>query len=145
NNKIIAITGNTESFLAKNATYVLNSYIEKEACPNDLAPTTSTTAQMVIGDCLAVWLVHLRGFSERDIAKYHPGGSLGKKLYLRISDITSQNAKPQVGPNTPIKDVIIEISEKMLGATAVLDSGKIVGIITDGDIRRMLSKNDKFG
>lgn len=145
NNKIIAITGNPNSFLATNATYVLNSYIEKEACPNDLAPTTSTTAQMVIGDCLAVCLVHLRGFSERDFAKYHPGGSLGKKLYLRISDITSQNTKPQVSPDTPIKNVIIEISEKMLGATAVLDNGKIVGIITDGDIRRMLSKNDNFG
>ncbi len=144
NNKIIAITGNPDSFLGKNATYVLNSYIEKEACPNDLAPTTSTTAQMVVGDCLAVCLVQMRGFSRKDFAKYHPGGSLGKKLYLRISDITSQNAKPQVDPNTPVIEVIVEISEKMLGATAVIENGKIVGIITDGDIRRMISKETDF-
>lgn len=144
NNKIIAITGNPSSFLGKNATYVLNSYVEKEACPNDLAPTTSTTAQMVIGDCLAVCLVQLRGFSRKDFAKYHPGGSLGKKLYLRISDITSQNAKPEVQPETPVIEVIVEISEKMLGATAVIENGKIVGIITDGDIRRMISKNADF-
>lgn len=143
-NKLIAITGNPESFLAKQATYVLNSYIEKEACPNNLAPTTSTTAQMVIGDCLAVCLVQLRGFSQKDFAKYHPGGALGKRLYLRISDITSQNEKPQVAPDTPITEAIIEISEKMLGATAVLEDGKIIGIITDGDIRRMLSKDLNF-
>lgn len=143
-NKLIGITGNTSSYLAENANYVLNSYIEIEACPNDLAPTTSTTAQMVIGDCLAVCLVELRGFSSKDFAKYHPGGSLGKKLYLRISDITSKNTKPEVGPDTPIIKVIIEISEKMLGATAVIDQGKIVGIITDGDIRRMITDNMDF-
>lgn len=140
NNKLIGITGSENSFLGRNADYILNSYIEKEACPNNLAPTTSTTAQMVIGDALAVCLVEMRGFSERDFAKYHPGGALGKKLYLRISDITSQNTKPQVHPDTGIAQVIVEISEKMLGAAAVIDNGKIVGIITDGDIRRMLSK-----
>lgn len=144
NNKIIAITGNPHSFLGQNATYTLNSYIEKEACPNNLAPTTSTTAQMVIGDCLAVCLVHLRGFSKRDFAKYHPGGALGKRLYLRISDLTDQNEKPEVSPESSVADVIVEITEKMLGATAVVDQGKIVGIITDGDIRRMLSKNPNF-
>lgn len=141
NNKIIAITGNLSSFLAEQADYVLNCHIEKEACPNNLAPTTSTTAQMVLGDALAVSLVHLRGFSSKDFAKYHPGGALGKKLYLRISDITSQNEKPAVAPDTPVSEVILEISEKMLGATVVIESSKIVGIITDGDIRRMLSDN----
>ncbi len=141
NNKIIAITGNLSSFLAEQADYVLNSHVEHEACPNNLAPTTSTTAQLVIGDALAVCLVELRGFSKKDFAKYHPGGSLGKKLYLRIRDITSQNEKPEVHPDTPIAEVILEISEKMLGATVVIDQGKIVGIITDGDIRRMLSQN----
>lgn len=137
-NKIIAITGNTSSFLAEQAEYVLDTTIEKEACPNNLAPTTSTTAQMVIGDALAVSLVHLRGFSRQDFAKYHPGGSLGKKLYLRVHDITVQNQKPQVEPGTSVAKVIVEISEKMLGAAAVLDNGKIIGIVTDGDVRRML-------
>jgi len=140
-NKLIAITGNIHSFLAEQADFVLNASIEKEACPNNLAPTTSTTAQLVIGDALAVCLVKLKGFSRKDFAKYHPGGALGKKLYLRISDITSQNQKPQVAPNTPITKVIVEISEKMLGAAAVIEQGKIVGIITDGDIRRMLSRD----
>lgn len=143
-NKLIAITGNMSSFLAEKADYVLNATIEKEACPNNLAPTTSTTAQLVMGDALAVCLVQLRGFSRKDFAKYHPGGALGKKLYLRISDITSQNEKPQVAPDTPISKVIVEISEKMLGAVAVLDKGKIVGIVTDGDIRRMLAKDLDF-
>ncbi len=143
-NKIIAITGNSSSFLAEQADYVLNCHVEQEACPNNLAPTTSTTAQMVIGDALAVCLVKLRGFSSKDFAKYHPGGALGKKLYLRISDITARNEKPQVEPDTPISGVIVEITEKMLGATVVIDNGAIIGIITDGDIRRMLSdqKND---
>lgn len=141
NNKIIAITGNLSSFLAEQADYVLNSHVDHEACPNNLAPTTSTTAQLVIGDALAICLVELRGFSKKDFAKYHPGGSLGKKLYLRIRDITSQNEKPQVHPDTPIAEVIMEISAKMLGATVVIDQGEIVGIITDGDIRRMLSQN----
>ncbi|WP_324720480.1 KpsF/GutQ family sugar-phosphate isomerase [Salinimicrobium sp. HB62] len=140
-NTLIAITGSTESFLGKQADYVLNSYVEKEACPNNLAPTTSTTAQLVIGDALAVCLLELRGFSSQDFAKYHPGGALGKKLYLRVSDIADQNQKPQVTPDTPIPQVIIEISEKMLGVTAVLDKDEIVGIVTDGDIRRMLQKS----
>ena len=140
-NILIAITGSTDSFLGKQADYVLNSYVEKEACPNNLAPTTSTTAQLVIGDALAVCLLELRGFSSQDFAKYHPGGALGKKLYLRVSDIADQNQKPQVTPDTPIPQVIIEISEKMLGVTAVLDNDKILGIVTDGDIRRMLQKS----
>lgn len=144
NNKVIAITSNPASFLAEHADYVLDVSIEKEACPNNLAPTTSTTVQMVMGDALAVCLVKLKGFSSRDFAKYHPGGTLGKRLYLRVSDITSQNEKPQVSPDTPITKVIIEISEKMLGAAAVIENNKIVGIITDGDIRRMLSKTTDF-
>ncbi len=143
-NKLIAITGNKDSFLGQHADFVLNTFVEKEACPNNLAPTTSTTAQLVIGDAVAVCLLHIRGFSSNDFAKYHPGGALGKKLYLRVGDITSENLKPQVSPETNIKDVIIEITEKMLGVTAVTENGKIVGIITDGDLRRMLSKNDNF-
>ena len=141
-NKMIAITGNPESYLAQQADHVLNTFVEKEACPNNLAPTTSTTAQLVIGDALAVCLLELRGFSSKDFAKYHPGGSLGKKLYLRVSDLSSINQKPQVAPDTSLKEVIIEISEKMLGVTAVVDNNTIVGIITDGDLRRMLSKSD---
>ena len=143
-NKMIAITGNIDSFLGQQADFVLNTYVEKEACPNNLAPTTSTTAQLVIGDALAVCLLELRGFSSKDFAKYHPGGALGKKLYLRVSDLSSVNQKPAVSTSTPIKDVIIEISEKMLGVTSVIENGKIIGIITDGDLRRMLSKTDDF-
>ncbi len=127
-------------FLEKQADHVLNSYVEKEACPNNLAPTTSTTAQLVMGDALAVCLLELRGFSSKDFAKYHPGGALGKKLYLRVGDIAEQNQRPSVSPDTPIPQVIIEISEKMLGVTAVLENDKIIGIVTDGDIRRMLQK-----
>ncbi|MBT8273057.1 MAG: KpsF/GutQ family sugar-phosphate isomerase [Bacteroidia bacterium] len=141
-NKMIAITGNTESFLGQQADYILNAYVEKEVCPNNLAPTTSTTAQLVIGDALSICLLELRGFSSKDFAKYHPGGSLGKKLYLRVSDLTSMNQKPEVSPDTDLKNVIIEITEKMLGVTAVIENRKIVGIITDGDLRRMLSKRD---
>jgi len=143
-NTLIALTGNKESFLGKEADYVLNCYIEKEACPNNLAPTTSTTAQMVMGDALAVCLLNLKGFSSKDFAKYHPGGSLGKKLYLRVRDITSQNMIPQVSPDTDIANAIIEISEKMLGVTAVLENDKILGIITDGDIRRMLKDHEEI-
>ncbi|WP_439151519.1 KpsF/GutQ family sugar-phosphate isomerase [Winogradskyella sp.] len=141
-NKMIAITGNKDSFLGQQANYVLNAYIEQEACPNNLAPTTSTTAQLVMGDALAVCLLELRGFSSKDFAKYHPGGALGKRLYLRVNDLSSQNLKPQVGLEASLKEVIVEITEKMLGVTAVLDNNKIVGIITDGDLRRMLSKSD---
>ncbi len=143
-NKIIAITSNTASFLGEQADFILNAYVEKEACPNNLAPTTSTTAQLVMGDALAVCLLEIRGFTSKDFAKYHPGGSLGKQLYLRVSDLTSLNAQPQVRPNTPMKEVIVEISKNMLGVTAVIDGGKIVGIITDGDLRRMLTKVDSM-
>ena len=140
-NKIVAITGNTASYLGTNADFVLNSYVEKEACPNNLAPTSSTTAQLVIGDALAVCLLEKNNFSSKDFAKYHPGGALGKKLYLRVSDLISNNELPIVAPATPIKDVIIEISKKRLGTTAVIENNKIVGIITDGDLRRMLKDN----
>jgi len=143
-NKMIAITGNENSYLAQQADYVLNTYVEQEACPNNLAPTTSTTAQLVIGDALAICLLELRGFSSKDFAKYHPGGALGKRLYLRVSDLSSLNQRPQVGLNTNIKDVIVEITEKLLGVTAVVEGKKIVGIITDGDLRRMLTKSDSF-
>ncbi|WP_420804787.1 KpsF/GutQ family sugar-phosphate isomerase [Wocania ichthyoenteri] len=143
-NKMIAITGNKDSFLGQQADFVLNAYVEQEACPNNLAPTTSTTAQLVIGDALAVCLLELRGFSSNDFAKYHPGGALGKKLYLRVHDISSVNQKPKVNLDTSIKNIIIEITEKMLGVTAVVENEKIVGIITDGDLRRMLTKVDNF-
>ena len=143
-NLLVGITADRDSFLGKESDYVLNSYVEKEACPNNLAPTTSTTAQMVIGDALAICLLKLKGFSRKDFAKYHPGGSLGKKLYLRVSDITAQNMKPQVAPETSVTDAIIEISEKMLGVAAVIENDKIIGIITDGDIRRMLKNNTDF-
>lgn len=143
-NTLIAITGSPESFLGQQADFTLNSYVEKEACPNNLAPTTSTTAQLVVGDALAVCLLDLRGFSSKDFAKYHPGGALGKKLYLRVNDITRQNLKPAVDIETPVTQVIVEISEKMLGVTAVLENDEIVGIVTDGDIRRMLYKNQDF-
>ncbi len=140
-NTIIGITANKESFLGQEADYVLHAYTEKEACPNNLAPTTSTTVQLVMGDALAVCLLNLQGFSSRDFAKYHPGGALGKKLYLRVSDITSQNQKPEVAPTSDINAVIVEMTEKRLGATAVTENGKVLGIITDGDLRRMLTKD----
>ena len=139
-NKIIAITGNVDSFLGKNADFPLNTFVEKEACPNNLAPTTSTTAQLVMGDALAVCLQDLRGFTKKDFAKYHPGGALGKRLYLRVSDLIKNNQIPKVNTSDSITKVIVEISERRLGVTAVLENKKIVGIITDGDLRRMLSK-----
>jgi len=139
-NKLIGMTGNPKSFLAEQSDFLLGAAVEKEACPNNLAPTTSTTAQLVMGDALAICLLDLRGFSEEDFAKFHPGGTLGKKLYLRVSDIASENMKPVVDADADVREVIIEISEKMLGATAVLDQNKLIGIITDGDIRRMLKK-----
>lgn len=140
-NKIAAITGNKNSFLGKNVDFVLNSYVEKEACPNNLAPTSSTTAQLVIGDALAICLLDLNDFSSKDFAKYHPGGALGKKLYLRVNELAEANEVPSVKRDTLIKDVIIEISKKRLGTTAVIENDFIVGIVTDGDIRRMLEKN----
>lgn len=140
-NKIIAITGNESSFLAEHADHTLSSYVEKEACPNNLAPTTSTTAQLVIGDALAICLLNLKDFSSSDFAKYHPGGTLGRKLYLRVNELAEKNEMPQVDELSPIKDVIIEISKKRLGSTAVVNNGSIAGIITDGDIRRMLENS----
>jgi len=142
NNKLIAITSNKNSVLAQQADSVLYAHVDKEACPNNLAPTTSTTAQLVLGDALAVCLLEMKHFGSSDFAKYHPGGALGKRLYLKVSDIVSHNQKPEVSPDTDIKKVIVEISEKMLGVTAVLNNHQIVGIVTDGDIRRMLSKTD---
>lgn len=143
-NKLIAMTGNTESFLAKQADFILNTHVNREACPNGLAPTTSTTAQLVMGDALAIVLLELKGFSSSDFAKYHPGGALGKRLYLRVSDLVIKNQVPKVDKHADVKKVIIEISEKMLGVTAVLDGDKVVGIVTDGDIRRMLNKHDNI-
>jgi arabinose-5-phosphate isomerase len=139
-NKLIALVGNTDSYLAQQADHVLSTYVEKEACPNNLAPTSSTTAQLAMGDALAVCLLDCREFSSSDFAKFHPGGSLGKKLYLKVSDISVQNPKPAVKPGDNIKSVIMEMSSKRLGATAVVDEGKLVGVITDGDLRRMLEK-----
>ena len=143
-NKLIAVVGNMESYLARNADYALDTNVPKEACPNNLAPTSSTTAQMVMGDALAVALLECRGFTSSDFAKFHPGGSLGKKLYLRVQDIYSQNDRPMVEITDDIRTVIVEITSKRLGATAVLDDGKLEGIITDGDLRRMLQKYDKI-
>ncbi|MDJ0646511.1 MAG: KpsF/GutQ family sugar-phosphate isomerase [Flavobacteriaceae bacterium] len=143
-NKIIAITGTKDSYLGQQADFVLNSYVAQEACPNNLAPTTSTTAQLVIGDALAVSLLEMREFTSKDFAKYHPGGSLGKRLYLRVSDLVDTNAKPEISTDASISDVIIEISEKRLGTTAVTDNGQVLGIITDGDIRRMLKNNQSI-
>lgn len=142
NNKLIAITGNVTSFLGKEADYTLNTYVEKEACPNNLAPTNSTTAQLVIGDAIAVCLMEMRNFTAEDFAKYHPGGALGKKLLLRVGEMLDTTHKPSVSPDSSIKNVIVEISEKRLGVTAVVEDNKVIGIITDGDIRRMLNKTE---
>jgi arabinose-5-phosphate isomerase len=141
-NKLVAITGNTTSFLGKEADYVLNTYVESEACPNNLAPTNSTTAQLVMGDAIAVCLMEMKNFTTEDFAKYHPGGALGKKLMLRVKDMLDTAHKPIVAPNSNIKTVIVEISEKRLGVTAVVDKDKVIGIITDGDLRRMLNKSE---
>jgi len=143
-NKIIAITGNIDSFLGTNADFTLNTFVEKEACPNNLAPTTSTTAQLVMGDALAVCLLKLKGFTSNDFAKYHPGGALGKRLYLRVSDLIKNNEIPKVNKDSTISNVIVEITEKRLGVAAVVENDRIVGIITDGDIRRMLSKSTEI-
>lgn len=139
---LVALVSNTDSYLARQADYVLNATIDKEACPNNLAPTTSTTAHLALGDALAVCLVHLRNFTPADFATFHPGGSLGKQLYLKVSDISVHNAVPVVHPDATLKEVIVEISSKRLGCTAVADDDKrLQGIITDGDLRRMLEKN----
>lgn len=144
NNPLIAITANKESFLATQSDYVLYAYTHREACPNNLAPTTSTTSQLVIGDALAVALMQVKQFGSADFAKYHPGGALGKRLYLTVGEAIAKNQVPIVAPETDIKQVIIEISQKMLGVTAVLDGERIVGVITDGDIRRMLSRYEEI-
>ena len=141
NNKLIAITGETNSYLSEKSDIVISSYIDNEACPNNLAPTTSTTAQLVIGDAIAVCLVKLRGFSPNDFAKYHPGGTLGKRLFLKVKDLIDTKSLPKVDASDLMKDVIIEISNKMLGIAVVLEKNKIVGVITDGDLRRQLLKS----
>ena len=143
-NTLIAITGNITSFLAKGSDHILDTTVEKEADPINLAPTTSTTAQLVMGDALAVCLMEMRNFNSDNFAKYHPGGALGKKLLLRVKDMLENSHKPMVTPETPVKKVIFEISEKRLGVTAVIDNEKVVGIVTDGDIRRMLNDTDSI-
>lgn len=143
-NTLIAITGNMTSFLAKGSDHILNTTVEKEACPINLAPTSSTTAQLVMGDALAVCLMEMRDFKPEDFAVYHPGGALGKKLLLRVKDMLEHTLKPMVDPDASIKQVIFEISEKRLGVTAVVENEKVIGIITDGDIRRMLNERDSF-
>ena len=139
--KLISITSDKNSFLAINSDFFINSFIEKEACPNNLAPTTSTTAQLVIGDAIAICLLEIKGFNKKDFAKYHPGGSLGKKLNVKVNDLLDVNLKPKVNFNEKFENIIDEISKNMLGATAVLKNKKIMGIITDGDLRRFFSKN----
>lgn len=143
-NSLIAIVGNVDSYLALQSDKVLNVTVEKEACPNNLVPTSSTTAQLVMGDALAVSLLELRGFSTGDFAKIHPGGTLGKRLYLRVADLFVQNQIPKVNIHETMENVILEISSKRLGATAVLQDRKLVGVITDGDLRRMLEKHSDF-
>lgn len=143
-NPLIAITGNLQSFLAQNSKVILDTTVDEEACPNNLAPTSSTTAQLVMGDALAVCLMEMRNFKSEDFAKYHPGGALGKKLLMRVQDMMHNAAKPMVKSDADIKNVIVEISEKRLGVTAVMEHDMLVGIITDGDIRRMLYEKDEF-
>ena len=143
-NKIIAICGNKDSYLASQADFFLDASIEKEACTHNLAPTSSTTVQLVIGDALAVCLLESKNFTDKDFARFHPGGALGKRLLLKVGDIAEKNEKPSVDSDESVANVIIEISQKRLGATAVLDGKKLIGIITDGDLRRMLQKEKKI-
>ena len=143
-NLLVAMVGNVDSYLAQQADKVLETTIDKEACPNNLAPTSSTTAQLVMGDALAVSLLETRGFSSSDFARIHPGGSLGKRLYLRVSDLAVNNQIPQVDLSERMEKIILEISSKRLGATAVMDNGKLTGLITDGDLRRMLEKHHDY-
>lgn len=143
-NTLIGITGNTESFLGKQSDFVLNTFVERESCPNNVAPTNSTTAQLVMGDALAICLMEERGFTANDFAKYHPGGALGKKLLFRVKDMLDTENRPQVSPDVNIKEAIVEISQKRLGVTAVVENENLIGIITDGDIRRMLERQDTF-
>lgn len=144
-NILIGMVGEQTSFLAEHSNLILNTEFEKEACPHNLAPTTSTTAQLALGDALAICLLECREFNAADFAKYHPGGSLGKRLYLKAGDLASTNEKPAISPDAPVKDVLIEISKNRLGAVAVVDTGNyVLGIITDGDIRRMLENYDSI-
>lgn len=143
-NTLIGMTANEQSFLAQESDLILLAYVENESCPNGLAPTNSTTAQLVLGDALAICLMELRNFRSEDFAKYHPGGALGKKLLLRVKDMLDTSHTPQVNPEASIKKVIMEISEKRLGVTAVVENNKVIGIITDGDIRRMLNDRDSI-
>lgn len=143
-NPVVALCGAADSYLATHADCLVNSTVEKEACPNNLAPTTSTTAQLVMGDALAVCLLNLKGFTARDFARYHPGGALGKKLYLRVQDVIHRGGGPQVAPEAPVREAIYEISSKRLGATAVTEANRVLGIITDGDIRRMLERHESI-
>lgn len=143
-NKLIGMVGNTQSYLAKASDFIIDTTVSREACPYNLAPTSSTTAQMVMGDALAVTLLECRGFTAGDFARLHPGGALGKKMYLRVSDLSINNEVPKVDPNADVRKVIMEISARRLGATAVIDHGKMLGIITDGDLRRMLEKNENI-
>jgi arabinose-5-phosphate isomerase len=141
--RLIGITGQPDSFLAKESDHVLNTWVEKEACPHNLAPTTSTTAQLVMGDALAICLMHLSGFTGNDFARFHPGGNLGKRLSLLAGDLAAEHEQPRVLPSASLKAVIVEITEKRLGVTAVVDEkDAVIGIITDGDLRRMLEKRD---
>ncbi len=141
-NKLIAMVGSEDSYLAKSADFRINCFVEKEACPNNLAPTSSTTAQLVMGDALAVCLLYCRNFTAADFARYHPGGSLGKRLYLRVGDLYPRNEKPSVSKDTSIAQSLIEISSKRLGCAVVTENKKVLGIITDGDLRRMLNNNE---
>ncbi len=144
-NKVIGMVGNMDSFLAKKSDFVLNTTVEQEACPNNLAPTTSTTAQLVMGDAIAVCLMEKRGFAISDFARLHPGGALGKKLYLRVADLCSENEKPQVNIEQSLKEVIMEMTKRRLGITAVINNaGALAGVITDGDLRRMLEKTNNI-
>lgn len=143
-NKIACFVGDVNSYLAKQSDYIINTFVTTEACPHNLAPTTSTTAQMAMGDALAISLIEYRGFSGIDFAKFHPGGSLGKKMYLKVSDLVILNEKPMVNGDSKIHDVILEISRKRLGIVAVINEEKLVGVITDGDLRRMMEKFKSF-
>ncbi|WP_338377944.1 KpsF/GutQ family sugar-phosphate isomerase [uncultured Flavobacterium sp.] len=143
-NTLIGMTADLNSFLGKESHHVLHAHVDAEACPNNLAPTNSTTAQLVLGDALAVCLMEMRNFKSEDFAIYHPGGALGKKLLLRVKDMLDTTHTPQVNPDASIKKVIMEISEKRLGVTAVVENSQVIGIITDGDIRRMLNDRDTF-
>ncbi|MGK6352757.1 KpsF/GutQ family sugar-phosphate isomerase [Parapedobacter sp. DT-150] len=143
-NQLVAMVGNSQSYLARHADYLLDVTVDKEACPHNLAPTTSTTAQLAMGDALAVCLLECRQFSDRDFARFHPGGVLGKRLYLKVADLSTQNSKPHVPPDATVREVIVAITKHRLGAVAVVDEGQLAGIITDGDIRRMLENHTQI-